>query len=337
MKSVSIVIPSRNEGKYIANCLEAIVANTYPKEYLTVIICDGNSKDKTQEIIGNYKSRYAYISSLRNMKQTTPYGLNMGIKHTESDIVIVLWAHCFIAPDFIEQCVNFLETHEEVGCVGGVIENIYENDRAKIIGFAMTNKFGVGPSHFRTGGKEGFVDTVPFGAYRREVFEKVGYFDERLTRNQDDEFNFRVRKEGYKIYLSKKIKTYYPVRTNIKKFFNQLYQYGYWKVYVNMKHGRLTTFRQIIPFFFVVFLFVGLTFSLFYPIAAITYFSIILLYLLCGFLSTFKRKMKFVSRLKVVYCYMIMHIAYGFGYANGIGDFVIIRLDPDKKMGELTR
>ena len=337
MKTVSIVIPSRNEEKHIAKCLEAITENNYPKEYLTVIVCDGNSKDKTPEIIADYQNRYSYITSLRNVKQTTPYGLNLGITHTCSEIVIVLWAHCFIAPDFIEQCVNFLEEHEEIGCVGGVIENIYENDNAKIIGFAMTQPFGVGSSHFRTGNKEGFVDTVPFGAYRREVFEQAGYFDENLIRNQDDEFNFRVRKAGFKIFLSKKIKTYYPVRSDFKKLFNQFYQYGYWKVYVNTKHHRITSFRQLVPFLFVSFLFAGLALSLFYAVVAITYFSIILFYFLYGFFSTLKRKMKFKSRFKIVYCFLILHIAYGLGYANGIGDFTISNLQPDRKMGELTR
>ena len=337
MKTVSIVIPSKNEEKYIAKCLDAIVENSYPKEYLTVVVCDGNSKDKTSDIIENYKKRYSYITSLRNIKQSTPCGLNLGIKHTNSEIVIVLWAHCFIAPDFIEQCVNFLEEHKEVSCVGGKIENIYENDNAKIIGFAMTQPFGVGKSYFRTGNKEGFVDTVPFGAYRREIFNKIGYFDENLIRNLDDEFNFRARKEGFKIFLSKKIKTYYPVRSDLKKFFNQFYQYGYWKVYVNMKHRCITSFRQVIPFLFVMFLFAGLTLSLFYNMIAIIYFSIIFLYLLLGFFATYKQKMKFKSRLKTVYSFIILHIAYGFGYANGIGDFTISHLQPNRKMGELTR
>lgn len=337
MKTVSIVIPSRNEEKYIGNCLDSIIRSTYPKEYLSVLVCDGNSKDKTQDIIMDYENKYPFITCLRNERLTTPYALNLGIKHNHSDIVIILGAHSYIAPDFIDQCVLHLDKNEEIGCVGGILENIYENEDSKIIGFAMSQPFGVGTAYFRTGAREGFVDTVPFGAYRREVFDKIGYFDTNLVRNQDDEFNFRLTEAGYKIYLSKDIKSYYAVRASFTNLFNQYYQYGYWKIYVNKKHRKITTFRQTVPFLFVIFLFAGLVWSLFSPVVAIVYFSVLLIYLITGFAFSFKQKMSLRSRFKVVYSFIILHISYGFGYANGIGDFLINHGQPNRKMSTLTR
>ncbi|MFT6715636.1 MAG: GT2 family glycosyltransferase [Saprospiraceae bacterium] len=131
---------------------------------------------------------------------------------------IILGAHSKVAPGFIKENVKCLaEQGSEVGCVGGVIDNVYENDTAEIIGLSMSSSFGVGDSYFRTGNKDGFVDTVAFGAYRKEVFDKIGYFDEDLARNQDDEFNFRLLKAGYKIFLTQKIKCEYFVRASFSK------------------------------------------------------------------------------------------------------------------------
>ncbi|MDR2979245.1 MAG: glycosyltransferase [Bacteroidales bacterium] len=337
MKTVSIVIPSRNEEAHIERCLDSIVVSTYPKELISVEVCEGNSKDKTPSIIRSYQEKYPYIHYVYNEKINTPCGVNLGIKSSKSDIVIILWAHSFIAPDYIENSVRFLEDHPEIACVGGTVENWYSGQISKVIGFALSQPFGVGASYFRTGSKEGFVDTVSFAAYRREVFDKVGNFDTHLIRNSDDEFNFRLRQSGEEIYLSKSLKSFYAVRNTFQKFFDQYYQYGYWKVYVNKKHHQITTSRQLIPFFFVCFLFVGLIWSLFSATALIAYVSINILYLLLGFIVTFKKKVSLRVRMKMVAAFIILHVSYGSGYANGIGDFVISRKQPNRKMGESTR
>jgi GT2 family glycosyltransferase len=129
----------------------------------------------------------------------------------------------------------------------------------------MSSVFGVGNAHFRTGGKSGCVDTVAFGAYRREVFERVGFFDEELARNQDDEFNYRVVQGGFKIFLDPAIQSDYFVRGSISKLYKQYDQYGYWKVFVNKKHGAVTTLRQLAPPLWVLFLLMGWTGSLMHP------------------------------------------------------------------------
>ena len=192
MKSVAIVIPCRNEEKYIARCIDSILLQDYLHENLSVYICDGKSTDSTVAIINDYSIKHSNIHLLVNEKQTTPFALNLGIKNSSSDIVIILGAHAELYSDYVSNCVDAFNFGTNIGCTGGIIENVYENEIAEVIGKAMSSSFGVGNAHFRTGNKDGFVDTVAFGAYKQEVFDKIGLFDEELIRNQDDEFNYRL-------------------------------------------------------------------------------------------------------------------------------------------------
>ena len=229
---VAVIIPCKNEEHYIEKCINSILNSNYPKELLSIYVCDGLSTDNTVEIVKNSIKNNPEVNLLINKEQTTPQGLNLGLKTAQSDVKIILGAHSEVDPNFIQENVNILQQHSEVGCAGGVIKNVFENKTSEVIGAAMSSPFGVGNAHFRTGAKDGIVDTVAFGAYRKEVFEKIGYFDEELVRNQDDEFNFRLIKNGYKIYLSQKIISLYYVRASFKKLFKQYYQYRLVKIFV---------------------------------------------------------------------------------------------------------
>ena len=226
----------------------------YKDGAIDVFVCDGMSTDATTALVEKYALTHPMVHVLMNKKQTTPFALNLGIRKSEADVVIILGAHSELYPDYISKCMEAFSLGTNIGCTGGIIENEYENETAEVIGKAMSSSFGVGNAHFRTGNKNGYVDTVAFGAYKREVFSKVGYFDEELIRNQDDEFNYRVTKAGFKIYLYSEIRCKYFVRASFGKLFKQYYQYGYWKVYVAKKHHAVTTFRQLVPLFFVLFL-----------------------------------------------------------------------------------
>lgn len=326
---VSITIPCRNEAKYIARCLNSIVSCTYSKERLNVYVCDGNSNDRTQEIISEFQIKYPFVHLLKNEKQTTPHALNLGLKADDSDIKIILGAHAEIAPNYIEKCIETFKISKQIACVGGVLENITEDEDTEVIAMAMSSGFGVGNAYFRTGNYSGYVDTVAFGAYKKEVFEKIGFFDEELIRNQDDEFNYRLLKAGYKIYLSSEIRAAYYVRSSFSKLFKQYFQYGYWKVFVNKKHQSVTTFRQLVPLFFVLFLLFSCVFFLIpipffrwiYPIGIILYFTTS---------SAFAVKMAGSVNVffKIIYVFFILHFAYGFGYLLGIKDFFIFNTSP---------
>jgi GT2 family glycosyltransferase len=221
-------------------------------------------------------------------------------------------------------------------CTGGVLQNEYENSTSKIIGAAMSSSFGVGNAHFRTGSKNGFVDTVAFGAYRKEIFELVGLFDEDLIRNQDDEFNYRITSNGYKIYLNSSIKCRYFVRASYLKLFKQYFQYGYWKVFVNKKHQSITTLRQLIPLFFVLFLFSWLASILISKLVFLFLSGFGILYLFLAFLFALKKTKSIVSIISIMYTFFILHSSYGLGYLKGIFDFFTLHKNI-KKQESLTR
>lgn len=335
--TVSIVIPCRNEEKYIGKCLDAFMEQTYSKELFEVLVCDGFSNDKTREIVKEYGEKYSNIKLLDNEGLSAPKGMNVGIKYSKADIVIIFGAHAYPDKKFIESNVKALE-NQEVGCTGGPIKTISENETGKAIALAMSSPFGVGNALFRFAKEEMFVDTVAFGAYRREVLEKIGYFDEDLVRNQDDELNYRVVKSGYKILLSPKIKSTYYSRGSLKKLWKQYYQYGFWKVRVMQKHGKPASVRHVVPMAFVLSNLIGIIGGMFFKPILILWLIEILLYLICDLASSVKLvKKEDVKLLKYLPAiFPILHISYGLGFINGIVGFYLLKsnkmIDKNTKM-----
>ena len=337
LPSISITIPARNEEKYIEKCILSILSADYPQEKIKVFVCDGLSTDNTREIVSSLSNKHKNIQLIDNEKQTTPFALNLGLKASNCAIKIILGAHAEIDKDFLKNNVSVLNNYPEVGCAGGIIENVYENESAETIGLAMSSVFGVGNAHFRTGSKNGFVDTVAFGAYRNEVFEKIGYFDEDLIRNQDDEFNFRLLQNGFKIYLNSNIKSKYYVRASFRKLYKQYYQYGYWKVYVNKKHKAVTSVRQLVPLFFVLFLFLGLTLSFLHWVLG-TLFSLgVLAYIGLAIVFASQKSTSFEKITGIAYTFFLLHFSYGLGYLVGIFDFIALNKGPRISSQKLTR
>ena len=183
---VRVVVPCRNEVAFIGACIDSIVKAERTGMDLELWICDGMSDDGTREIISTAARTHAWIKLVDNPARTTPQAMNIGLRPEGYAVGIILGAHAEVAVDFFRKNLDALRDHPEAGCVGGIIENVYLDDTSRRIGAAMGHPFGVGSAHFRTGLKEGDVDTVAFGAYRREVFEKIGYFDERLVCNQNN-------------------------------------------------------------------------------------------------------------------------------------------------------
>lgn len=316
--TVSIVIPCRNEKKYIGKCIEGFLNQTYPEANYEILICDGMSNDGTRDIIRGYEQKYSNVLLIENKGLTAPKGMNEGIKFSKNDVIIIFGAHAFPEKDFIEKNAAAL-SDEDIGCVGGTLETINENAIGKGISLAMSSPFGVGNAMFRYSKKEAFVDTVAFGAYRRKVLDQVGYFDEELTRNQDDELNLRVRENGYKIFLSPKIKSYYYSRGNYKKLWRQYFQYGFWKVRVFQKHKKMPQVRHMIPLFFVLFNIFGILSKLINQYLFISYLLILMIYLLSGLFQSIKLGMKNkVNFLLILITFPILHLSYGLGFLEGL-------------------
>src|SRR6266480_5849379 len=186
---VSVVVPCRNEERYIAACLDSILASDYPRDRLEVLVVDGLSDDRTREILGRYTARHPSIRRLDNPQRITPTALNVGIRAAEGDVVMRMDAHVLYPSTYVSQLVAALE---ETGadCVGGVIETLPadESATARAIALGLSHPLGVGNSYFRIGSRERrWADAVSFGCYRRDVFNRIGLFDEELLRDQDDE------------------------------------------------------------------------------------------------------------------------------------------------------
>lgn len=322
---VSVVIPCFNEEKYIISCLFSICSQKLPHDTeLKVLVCDGKSTDQTIFLIKEFIQTHPEVHYLVNEKRTTPFALNLGITKEDSNVVIIFGAHAVMKENYIRYCIEKLQSSDEIGCVGGIINNIYETKQSSYIGLAMSSPFGVGNAHFRTGTAEGYVDTVAFGAYSREAINQVGLFDEELIRNQDDEYNYRVLKYGYKIWLDPQIQSDYYVRSSIKKLFKQYEQYGYWKVYVNKKHRTVTTIRQLIPFFFVMYLLVGSISSLLSVFCFYVFIGIFLFYVITGIYFARKKTVHLSEILNVFSIFFILHFSYGLGYLKGVFDFFVL-------------
>jgi GT2 family glycosyltransferase len=335
-KSVGVVIPCLNEEKSIQACIESVFACDYSGD-VKVVVCDGMSTDSTREIIKNLTATYPHLTLLDNPVRHTPAGLNLGLQHLDTDIKIILGAHATVRNDFIQQNANALEQNTEAGCAGGIINNIYENETSRIIGLAMSSPFGVGNARFRTGGQDGWVDTVAFGSYRKEVFEQIGYFDESLVRNQDDEFNFRLTSNDFKIFFTDKIQSNYHVRASFSKLYKQYFQYGYWKVYVNKKVKAITSARQLFPAVFVAGVLLGAVLSLLHPILMYTWLVGITVYLLAAVVFAMKKSSAPKEIFLVIFSFMILHWAYGSGYLRGIIAFIVLGKNPSKTSKTITR
>lgn len=323
--TVSIVIPCRNEKNYIRKCLDSFVVQTYRKDLYEVLVCDGISDDGTRDIVERYKNLYSNIKLIDNKGLSAPRGMNEGIKSSKSDVIIIFGAHAYADEKFIEENIAALVSHE-VGCVGGPIETINEDDKGCAISMAMSSPFGVGNALFRYAKEEVYVDTVAFGCYSREVLDHIGYFDEELVRNQDDELNFRLVKNHYKILLSPRIKSYYYSRSSLKKLWKQYYQYGFWKVRVMQKHGGIASIRHIVPAVFVITNILGIVLGIFYKWILYLWILEVILYLIGDVVFS----LKLIKSNRKIWKYIffifpILHISYGVGFINGIFNFYIFK------------
>ena len=218
---ITILIPCRNEEKFISAIIEDVINQDYPKDKTEVFIIDGMSDDKTREIINQYSTKYSGLKVLDNPQKTVPYAMNIGIKASSGDIIIRMDVHSLYPKDYISKLVYFLEKLNADN-VGGVCITKPFSDTlmAKAISLVLAHPFGVGNSYFRIGAKEiKEVDTVPFGCFKRSIFDKVGFFNENLKRSQDLEFNLRIKRAGGKIYLFPDIVSDYYSRSGLKDFF----------------------------------------------------------------------------------------------------------------------
>ena len=320
---VSVVMPIRNEAGYIGGTLQAVLDQDYPADAMEVLVVDGMSTDHTREIVRDLQARHPNIRLIDNPSKIVPTGLNKAISGARGEIIIRVDGHTTIAPDYIRQCVEALQ-RTGADNVGGRMDAVGSTLFGKAVAAATSTPFGVGGSHFHYSNREEWVDSVYMGAWRREVFGKVGLFDEELVRDQDDEFNYRLRKHVGKILLTPRIKSVYTVRSQPKALWKQYYQYGYWKVRVFQKHPRQMSPRHFAPLILVLGLLVSALLAMVAPPWGRILFGAALgLYLaanLAASLMTAARtSWSYLPYLPVAFA--ALHFGYGLGFLVGLVKF----------------
>lgn len=326
---ISIIVPCRNEETYIANVIRDIYNQTYPSDKLEVFIIDGESDDNTAKIVESVIPEYPNLHLLSNPKKIVPTGLNIGIKEAKGEVIVRLDAHCEYPKNYLEYLVEnlYLLNADNVG-VAMIAHPRNNSLKARTIAKAISSPFGIGDSYHRTGLSKAIeIDSVPFGCYKREVFEKYGLFDEELIRNQDDEFNSRIVSQGGKIWLLPDIEIKYFARDSFDKIFRMFYYYGFFKPLVNKKVGEAATLRQFVPPVFVLSLIIGISLLLVQPLSGKVFLGLVLVpYLMIN--AFFSIKIAITERsvlmfFSLLFTFLGIHISYGIGYLRGVYRFMI--------------
>jgi GT2 family glycosyltransferase len=245
---VSIIVPVRNEEGYIGRCLQALAAQDYPRERMELFVLDGGSRDATEsETRLTAEATGLTVFYAPNPNHTAATGFNLGLTLAHGDIIIKVDGHTRVAPDFISASVKALQ-ESGADAAGGPIETRGHGDAGRAIALAMSSRFGVGDTAFRDeDAGEQWADSVPYGAYRREVFERIGGLAEDIDRGEDDEFNYRLRQAGGRILLSPSIRSTYYCRSGYQELARQYWGYGLAKAKVLRRHPGRLRWRHLVP------------------------------------------------------------------------------------------
>lgn len=319
--TVSIVIPMRNESDHIRSCLDSLVNQTFAHDSYEILVADGRSTDDSKQVVSCYEDGDVRVRLLDNPSQITPSGMNVGIRAAAGQIIIIAGAHTTYPADFVENCIVWLDrTGADV--VGGPVETVVDSDcfGARLVAAILSSPFGVGNSKFRTSRAAGFVDSVPFGAFRREIFDRVGLYNEKLVRNQDNELSARIRNAGGRIYLTPVLTTrYHPVGT-----FPGLLKYAFetsqWHIFTLRESKASMGSRHLAPAVFLILLLLLLPASFVSAFAREFLIVILCAYLLVGFFFSLRAKTEKNRDLVFVqpFATFCFHIAYGAGTLFGL-------------------
>jgi glycosyltransferase involved in cell wall biosynthesis len=326
---VSIVVPCRNEAAYIGQMLDSMLANEYPRDRLEVLIVDGMSDDGTRAVIADYASRYPLIQLLDNPKRTTPHALNLGLARARGGIIMRMDAHASYPPNYIADLVDCMERTgaESVGAAWQTQPGD-TTIMARAIAAALAHPFGIGNAHYRLGtNRLREVDTLQCACYRRDVFERLGPFDQDLLRSQDSEFTFRVLRAGGRVLLVPGVVVQYYTRESLGKLWRMFFQYGYFKPLVVRRVGAVMTARQLVPAVFVSSVLLAALFGPWlgaargllalelgaYGAADLTVAAIL------------ARREGVLVGLASSVVFPVIHLAYGVGYLLGTWEFLIRR------------
>lgn len=315
---VSVLIPVRNEEDYIEECLNSVIANDYPSEKMEVLVIDGQSNDGTRRVVREYAEGKAVdVKLLDNPGRIVPKALNIGLEEASGEIIFLVGGHSYVEEDYIKTSVETLLDREDVDAAGGpVLPEVGETSSyfQRATALALSSRIASGSSRFKA--KEDYVTTVSFGAYRKEVFQKYGNFDEDFIRTQDFEFNYRINRSGGEIFMNPEIKSYYFPRSSLKGLWQQYFQYGFWKKKVTEKYNSLIPRGNLVPPLFLVAIIAGIFAAIFSRLGVYAVLSIIGSYLILVIGGSIQKAneqgWKYLPILPVLLA--TIHVGFGAGF-----------------------
>lgn len=320
---LSVICPIYNEEKYIAGCIDSILAQDYPKDNLEVIFADGMSTDRTREIVTGYSDKYPWIRMIDNPKRIVPPALNAAIETSHGDIIMRLDAHASYEPNYFSTLVAALDTYHADN-VGSVCKTdvLHKTSKSLAIREVLSHPLGVGNSAFRTGiNKAKEVDTVPFGCWRRSVFDRFGRYDERLVRNQDIELNKRIKAGGGKIIIVPDTFCTYYARETFSKLARNNYGNGKWNILTVYYTHQLKSLslRHFIPLLFVLSLLLPVVAGFFWhPLWWICVASLLLYTFVVSLISARIAIRKHLDFSYLSAAFFVLHLSYGWGSLVGL-------------------
>jgi glycosyltransferase involved in cell wall biosynthesis len=324
---VSIIIPCRNEKNYIRGALDSLLSQTGLENGVEILVADGLSDDGTSEILMHYEETHPEVKVLKNEDKTVPFALKILLESAHGDYILRADAHCVYPKNYVATLVNHLKT-TDADNVGGIWDTVPGNDtlQARIIAGSLRSKFGVASSYRTLSGNSPVeVETVPFGAWRADHFNKYGPFDEKFLRAQDLEHNVRVKKMGGKIVCLPWLRVTYYSRETFVKFRRMAFQYGYWKIPVKKKHKVIFSVRQYFPPLLVLGILcsvpLGFGISPFFFLAPLSY---VVVNFIASVLSA-RRDGNLPNFYLYMYAFGLFHIFYGLGYLRGYWDVYVAK------------
>ena len=319
---VTVIMPVRNEARDIASSLSAVLAQDYPADRMEVFVADGRSTDGTPDLVRSMAKERPAVRLVDNPGQIVATGLNAGIRAARGTVIARVDGHAAVAPDYVRLFVDALERTGADGVVSRM-DAFGDSPAGRAVALATSSPFGVGGAQFHYSTREQWVDTGFLGAWRRDVFERFGLFDEELVRNQDDEFNYRIRKGGGRILLPAGVSVRYRCRSSLAALGRQYFQYGYWKVRVLQKHPWQMRPRQFAPPALVLALLLPLLLGAFVPralwLAPIALGAYLIANLLACASLAGRARDGALALLPVTFA--ILHLSYGLGFWVGFARF----------------
>ncbi len=335
---VSAVVACRNEVAHIERCVRSLLDADYPPELLEVLVVDGQSDDGTRELVAGIAAREPRVRYVDNPRRITPVAFNRGIAAARGDVILIIGSHSHYPPSYTRVLVNWL-VGSGADVVGGVCHTQAARADAvpRAIAAGLSHHFGVGNAHFRTGvSAPRWVDTVAFGCYRRDVFTRIGGFDEELVRNQDDELNLRLGQHGGRLLLVPDVSSFYQARDSLGKLWRMYWQYGYYKPLVVRKVGGVLTMRQLVPALFVIAVMLSLV-ALATPLGAAPVALVLGGYGLASIVAALAASPRHGWSVALVLpvVFAVLHVGYGVGFLHGAGRFLIARRGPPVTAAQL--